>query len=106
MVPFAASVRGGSLGISLLLFGQRNQAGFAAFLQPVTLSANVDRGRMMQQAIEDRGGDDRVAEDRTPLAVAFVGSENDAAPFVAGADELEENRRAQIVQRQISHLVD
>src|ERR1700744_2748656 len=104
MVPFAASVRGGSRGIGLLLFGQRNQAGFAAFLQSVTFPANVDRSRTVQQAIEDCGGDDRVAEDRTPLAVAFVGRENDAAPFVAGADELEENRRSQIVQGQIYHL--
>src|SRR5690349_13269614 len=61
---------------------------------------------MMQQTIEDCRGDDRVAEDRTPFAVALVRSENDASSFVTGADQLEENRRAQIVQRQISHLVD
>ena len=60
----------------------------------------------MQKAIEDRRRDDGVAEDRTPFAVAFIRSENDAAPFVAGADELKEDRRAQIVQRQISHLID
>ena len=45
----------------------------------------------MKQAIKDRRGDDRVTEDRAPFAIAFVGSENDAAPFVAGAYELEEN---------------
>src|SRR6202012_2094863 len=106
MVSFAAAVRGGSRGLWLLLFRQRNQTCLAAFLQPVTLPADVDRNRMVQQAVEDRCGGDRVAEDRTPFAVAFVGSENDAAPFVAGADELEENGCAQIVQRQISHLVD
>src|SRR5271166_2849240 len=61
---------------------------------------------MMQQAIQYGRRDDRIAEDRTPFAVALIGSENDAAPFIAGADELKENRRAQIVQRQISHLVD
>ena len=106
MVPFAATVRGGSQGLWLLLFRQRNQTGFAPFFEPVTLTANVHRGRVMQQTVEDGCCDDRVAEDRTPFAVAFVRSENDAASFVAGADELEENRRAQIVQRQISHLVD
>src|SRR5579863_6968530 len=106
MVPFAATVRGGSRGIGLLLFGQGNQTGFAAFLQPIALSANVDRGRMMQEAVKYGRGDDRVAEYRAPFAIAFVGSENDAASFVAGADELKENRRAQIVQRQIPHFVD
>ena len=60
----------------------------------------------MEQAVEDRSRDDRVAEDRAPFAVALVRSENDASSFVTGADQLEENRRAQIVERQISHLVD
>src|SRR5271154_2431650 len=106
MVPFAATVRGGSRWLWPLLFGQRNQTGLAAFLQPVTFPANVDRSRMVQQAVQNGSRDDRIAEDRTPLAVAFVGGENYAAPFVAGADELKENRRAQVVQRQISHLVD
>src|ERR1700761_2775510 len=106
MVPFAAAVRGGSRGLWLLLFGQRNQTGLATLFQSIALPANVNRGRMMQQAVEDRSGDDRIAEDRTPFAVTLIGSENDAAPFVSSADELEENGRAQIVQRQISHLVD
>jgi hypothetical protein len=38
--------------------------------------------------------------------MAFVGSENDAASFVTSADELKEDRCAQIVQRQISHFID
>ena len=46
---------------------------------------------MMQQPIEDGRADDRIAEDRTPLAIALVGSENDAAPLITGADELEED---------------
>jgi hypothetical protein len=44
----------------VLLFRQWNQAGFAAFLEPVALAADVHRGGMMQQAIEDCCGDDRV----------------------------------------------
>src|SRR5580698_329787 len=106
MVPFAATVRGGSRRFGLLRFRQRNQTGFAAFLQPIALAANVDRGRMMQQAVQYGRRDDRVTENRTPFAITFVGSKNNAASFIAGADELEEDRRAQIVQRQISHLVD
>ena len=60
----------------------------------------------MQQAVEDRGRDDRVAEDRAPFAVALVGRQDDAAPFVTRADQLKEDRRAEIIQWQISHLVD
>src|SRR5947207_6532880 len=106
MVPFAATVRCDSGGLVLLLFRQRNQAGFATLFQSVALTANVHGAGMMQEAVGYGGGDDRISEDRTPFAVALVGSENDAAPLVAGADKLEENRRAQVVQRQISHLVD
>src|SRR5262247_1883294 len=61
---------------------------------------------MMEQAVEDRSRDDRVAEDGAPFAVAFVRRENDASSFVTGADQLEENRCAQIVKWQISHLVN
>jgi hypothetical protein len=56
----------------LLLIGQRNQSSFAPFLEPVTLAANVDGGGVVQQPVEDGGGDDRIAEDRTPFAIALV----------------------------------
>src|ERR1700743_3054290 len=106
MVPFPASVQGGSRGLGLLLFRQRNQPCLAALFESVALAANIHCARMMQQAIEDRCRDDRVAEDGTPFAVAFVRGENYAASFIAGADQLKEDRCAEIVQRQISHLVD
>jgi hypothetical protein len=61
---------------------------------------------VVQQPVEDGGRNDRIAEDRTPLAVALVGSENNAASFVTGADELKEDGRAELVQRQIPHFVD
>src|SRR5579863_8138399 len=99
MAPFPASIQGGSRRLGLLLFRQRNQPGFAALFEPVTLSTNIHCARMMQQAVEDRCRDDRVAEDGTPFAVAFVGSQNNAASFIAGADQLEEDRCAEIVQR-------
>src|SRR5580765_6446157 len=84
-VPLATTARGASPRFFLLLFGQWNQAGLASFLEPVTLAADVDRSGMVQQAVEDRGRDDRVTEDRAPFAVALVGSQDDAAPFVARA---------------------
>ena len=47
----------------------------------------------MQQAVEDRRGDDGIAEDLTPLADGPIRGEQDAAAFVATADELEEDMR-------------
>lgn len=94
-----ATARSATRSIGLLLVRQRNETGFPSFLKPVALAPNVNGGRMVQQTIEDGGGDDRVAEDRTPFAVALVGSENDAASFVTGADELKEDCRAEFVQR-------
>ena len=45
----------------------------------------------MQQAIEDRGGEDLVAgEEFGPVADAFVGGDEDAAAAVAVGDEAEE----------------
>jgi hypothetical protein len=49
---------------------------------------------MVQQPIQDRGGDDRIAEDGPPFAITLVGSQNDAASLVTGADQLEEDRGA------------
>ena len=80
----------------MLLVGKRNQACFAPFLESVALPADVDGGGVMQQAIEDGCGDDRIPEDGSPFAVAFVRCQNDAASFVAGADQLKEDRRAEI----------
>ena len=91
---FAAPARGVSPGIALRRFRHGQQSGFTALLQPVTLAADVDRSGVVQQAVEDRRRDDRVAEDRSPIAVALVGSQNDAASFVARADQLEEDRGA------------
>jgi hypothetical protein len=64
--------QGARRGLSPFLSSRRYQSGLAAILQPVTLTPNVDRRRVMQQPIQDRRGDDRIAEDRSPVSVAFV----------------------------------
>src|SRR3954453_6830095 len=90
----------------MLLVGKRNQTCFAPFLQSVALPADVDGGGVMQQAIEDGCGDDRISEDRAPLAIALVRSQDDRASFVACTDELEEDSGPEIIQWQIAHLID
>ena len=61
---------------------------------------------MVQQPIQQRGGDDRIAEDFAPLDKAAIGCENHGALFVAGEDELEEQVGGAGRDRQISDLVD
>ena len=65
----------------MLLVGKRNQACFAPFLESVALPADVDGGGVMQQPIEDGSSDDRITEDRAPLAVTLVRSEDDGTSF-------------------------
>ncbi len=45
---------------------------------------------MVNQPVEQRGGDDRVAEDLAPFGEAAVRSEDHGATLVASIDELEE----------------
>src|SRR6202140_2073663 len=83
-----------------------HQSGFAAILQPVTFTPNVDGRRVMQQPVQNRRGDDRITEDRSPVPVTLVRGQDDAPAFVPRAHQLKEYRRSQIVQRQIPDFVD
>src|SRR5262245_57317030 len=66
----------------------RQQSRLASLLQSVTLAPDVERRRVVQQPVQDRRGDDRVAEDRAPLPVALVARQDDAPPLIAGRDQL------------------
>ena len=48
---------------------------------------------VVEQPVEDGGGDDGVAEDGTPLADRAVAGDQQAAALVASGDELEEEMR-------------
>jgi hypothetical protein len=64
MIPLAATVRGDSGRLMLLLrFWRRKQPGFTAFFQTVAFAPDVQGSRMMEQTIQDRRGDDGIAED-------------------------------------------
>jgi hypothetical protein len=60
----------------------------------------------MQDAIEDRRGDDTIAKDLTPAAEALVAGEDHRAALVPAADELEEEVGAGAIDRQVADLVD
>ena len=61
---------------------------------------------MVEKTIEQRGGDDGVAEDLTPFGKAAVGREDHCAALVAGVDELEEQIAAAGNDRQVTDLID
>src|ERR1700722_13785468 len=88
--------RGGGRGP--LLFPWRYQSRFAAVFQPITLPTDVDGCRVVQQPVQDCSCDDRVSENRTPIPVALVRRQNDAASFIPCAHQLEEDRGPQIIQ--------
>lgn len=62
---------------------------------------------VVEEAVEDRGGDDVVvAEDAPPLVERHVGGDDHRAVRVFLAHELEEERRALRVHRRVAQLVD
>ena len=61
---------------------------------------------MVEEPVEERGGDHGVAEDVAPRAEALVAREDDGAPLVAARDQLEEEIGAVAVDRDVADLVD
>jgi hypothetical protein len=61
---------------------------------------------VVQEAIQDGGGEDVVAEDGPPLGDDLVGSNQHAAALVPACDELEEEVRTALLERQVAELVD
>lgn len=57
--------------------------------QAVTRSLDLDDDDVMEETIEERGGDNWVAEDLAPFGKATVGGEDHGGALVAGIDELE-----------------
>src|SRR3954465_3314462 len=60
----------------------------------------------MEEAIEDRGGEHVIAEDRAPLGHELIGRDQQAAALVPPRDELEEEMRAASFKREVAELVD
>ena len=60
----------------------------------------------MQEAVEDGGRDGGVFEDLAPVGDPAVGGQDDAAVFVAAADDLEEVAGGFAGHRQVAELVD
>src|SRR5215475_4980216 len=83
-----------------------DEAGLQFLLEPVRVAADVERHRVMEEPIEDRGGDYPVAEHIAPSGEALVAGDDHRPALVAVADQLEEEVRAQPIDRQVANLVD
>jgi hypothetical protein len=61
----------------------------------------------MQETIEKRGGERRVVvEDLCPFFERTVGSQDDGAALIALGDDLEEQVRTDLVDREVSNFID
>ena len=58
----------------------------------------------MEQAVENRGRQDVVAEDGAPLRHDLIGGDEQAAALVAAGDELEKEMGAPSFKRQVAEL--
>jgi hypothetical protein len=74
--------------------------------QSIALALNHERVAVMQQTIEDRGGEHVIAEDSAPLGHELIGRDQKAAALVPPRDELEEEMRAAPFKREVAELVD
>ena len=61
---------------------------------------------MMKQAVEQCGGDDRIAEDLAPFCKATIGGQDHGPALVARVDELEEQVATTLNDRQVPDLIN
>ena len=74
--------------------------------QSEALSGNRQHVTVVQQPVEYRRGDHRVAEHLAPFADRTVRRDQDAAALVAPRDELEEQVRGVRLEGQVAELID
>src|SRR5690606_14137730 len=87
-------------------FGLRQKAGAALLPKPVAVATDREHVAVVEQAVEDRGRDDRIAEDAAPFADRTVARDEQAPALVAARDELEEEMRSLGLEREVAELVD
>ena len=79
---------------------------FLAFFQSVGLTLDVNNGAVMQDTIQDGGGNGDVGKDFVPLGEGLIRGEYGGGFLIAPGNELKEQVRALNVQRKIADLVN
>jgi hypothetical protein len=90
---------------SLRGLGGADEASLELVLEPVGIASDVQRDGVVEDAVQDRGGDDPVAEDLPPAAETLVAGQDHGAALVAAAGELKEQVRHLPINGQIADLV-
>src|SRR5206468_3094592 len=80
--------------------------GLALLPEPIALALDHEGVAVMQESIEDGGGDDVVAEDLTPLRHALIRRDQHRRFLVAMAHELKEEMSTLAFERHVAELVD
>ena len=79
---------------------------FLLIFHPVAGSFDDDRVGMMEEPVQDGGGNGAVVfENRGPMFEGFVGGQGDGAAFVALADDLEKQISPFLIDGQIADLI-
>ena len=79
---------------------------FSAVFHAEAVALDDDRLAMMEEAVEDGAGDGFVAEDGVPLMKGAVAGNDDAAAFVPGAEDLEEEIGALLADGEVADFVE
>ena len=105
-----AAKGGRKLGVSLLKKSVHDLLllahKFLAFLETVRLTFDVDHRAVMQDTVQDSGGNGNVGEDLVPLGKGFVGSEDGGGFLVPPGNQLEEQICPLNVHGEIADFVD
>ena len=79
---------------------------FLAFFQAVRLTLDIDNGTVMQNAVQDSGGDGDVGKDLVPLGEGLVRGKDGRCFLIPSGNELEEQVCTLDVHREIADLVN
>ena len=79
---------------------------FLALLQAVRLTLDVDNGAVMQDTIQDGGGDGDVGKDLVPLGESLVGGKNGGRFLIPSGNELEEQVCPLDVHGKVADLIN
>src|SRR6266851_5994734 len=84
---------GGGAGFQRLRGQVMEHPGLALLMQTITLPSNINRRRVMQQAVQHGSGQDIIRHHVTPFAIGFITGQDDAAFVIAAADQTKEKLR-------------
>jgi hypothetical protein len=84
----------------------RRRGGGAPLAQAVALALEADDVGVVDESVDERGGDHGVAEDLAPGFEAAVAGDDDRAALVAAGDEREEQVGRLAFEREVADLVD